>query len=200
LLVSFTNGFAGSQWGDGEVLIRHTNTLTNDVTTLHHTGHGTPTLQAINPLAGDPKLDSNYRLQPGSDAIDAGVEAGVDHDLDGQPRPEGVAPDIGADEFVPVKPVGVSVSGPTEGVVGQVYIFVATPIPPESTTPISYTWSPTPTTGQGTDIVTYSWTTPGTKTLTVLLENPIGTVLVPGAHTITIRDYKIYLPLVIRNS
>jgi uncharacterized repeat protein (TIGR01451 family) len=200
LLVSFTNGFVASQGGSGETTIIHTNTLTDGVTTLHHTVGGTPTLQAINPLAGESHLDADYRLLPGSDAIDTGVEAGVDHDLDGQPRPEGAAPDIGADEFVPVKPVGVSVSGPTEGVVGESYTFIATPIPITATQPISYTWSPTPTIGQGTDTATYSWTTPGTKTLAVLLENTIGTVLVPGVHTITIRDYNIYLPLVIRNS
>jgi hypothetical protein len=94
--------------------------------------------------------------------------------------------------------VGVNVSGPAEGVVDQSYTFTAAPIPPTATQPISYTWSPTPTSGQGTDTAAYSWTTPGTKTLTVLLENPVGTVLVPGAHTITIRDYRIYLPVVVR--
>jgi hypothetical protein len=200
LVTSVTHAFSGGDDSGGAVVVRHTNTLTYNVASLHQSVEGTPTFEAINPLTGDPKLDADYRLQPGSDAIDAGVDAGIDHDLDGQLRPEGAAPDIGADEFVPVKPVGVSVSGPTEGIVGESYTFVATPIPVTATTPITYTWSLTPTSGQGTDTAIYSWTTPGTKTLTVLLENPIGTVLVPGAHTITIRDYEVCLPLVIRNS
>ncbi|MDY7080115.1 MAG: choice-of-anchor Q domain-containing protein [Chloroflexota bacterium] len=99
LLVSLTNAFVATENTGGELLIRHTNTLTDDVTTLHYTMSGTPTLQAINPLTGDPMLDTSYHLQEGSDAIDAGVEAGVDHDIDGDSRPQGQAPDIGADEF-----------------------------------------------------------------------------------------------------
>ena len=35
----------------------------------------------------------------GSDAIDAGIEAGFLPDIDGQKRPDGDAPDIGADEY-----------------------------------------------------------------------------------------------------
>jgi hypothetical protein len=199
LLSFFSNGFAAQEVGDGQVVIQHTNTLVQYVTNLHQTVSGSPTFTATNTLSGDPRLDSTYHLQPGSAAIDAGVNAGVTHDIDGDARPQGAAPDIGVDEFIPVPPVGVSISGPTEGIVGESYTFTATPIPPTATQPISYTWSPTPTIGQGTDTAIYSWTTPGTKTLTVLLENPIGTVLVPGAHTITIQGQNIYLPLVMRN-
>jgi len=100
LVTSATNGFVGYQGGgDGSLLIRHTNTLTDDVTTLHYAEEGSPTFQAVNPLTGDPKLDTTYHLQPGSAAIDAGVEAGVTTDIDGDPRPQGAAPDIGADEY-----------------------------------------------------------------------------------------------------
>jgi len=34
----------------------------------------------------------------GSAAIDVGVEAGVPDDVDGEWRPQGLAPDLGADE------------------------------------------------------------------------------------------------------
>ena len=44
-------------------------------------------------------LLSNYHISPGSAAIDAGVNAGVFTDIDGDPRPIGPAPDVGADEF-----------------------------------------------------------------------------------------------------
>ncbi len=54
-------------------------------------------------LIGDPKfvdpLHGNYHLQFGSAAIDRGVDAGVNTDLDGNPRPFGAGFDIGAYEY-----------------------------------------------------------------------------------------------------
>ncbi len=47
----------------------------------------------VDPAAGD------YHLGLGSAAIDAGVDAGVTTDIDGDPRPLGGGYDIGADEF-----------------------------------------------------------------------------------------------------
>jgi len=98
LIVSATNAFAANQ-GGGDLFIHHTNTLTHGVTTLHHTEAGSPSFQAINPLTGDPKLDATYHLQIGSAAIDAGVDAGVTTDIDGDTRPWGAGYDIGADEY-----------------------------------------------------------------------------------------------------
>ena len=100
LLSFFTNAFAANEWENGEVVIQHENTLTQYVTNLHQTVGGSPTFTAVNPLTGDPKLSATYHLQSGSAAIDAGVDAGVTTDLDGEARPNGAAPDIGADEFV----------------------------------------------------------------------------------------------------
>ena len=52
------------------------------------------------PVTGeDPLLNADYHLQEGSAAIDAGVDAGVTTDIDGEPRPFGTSYDIGADEF-----------------------------------------------------------------------------------------------------
>ena len=42
-----------------------------------------------------------YHLTAASAAIDQGVDAGVTTDIDGQVRPMGLAPDLGADEFQP---------------------------------------------------------------------------------------------------
>jgi hypothetical protein len=81
-------------------LIQHTNTLTHEVTTLHHTAYGSPTFVAVDGVSGDPMLDATYHLQDGSAAIDTGVDAGVDYDIDGDARPFGSGFDIGADEFV----------------------------------------------------------------------------------------------------
>ncbi len=50
----------------------------------------------VNPLFVRP---SNYHLRPTSPCIDAGTDAGVYTDLDGQDRPWGAGFDMGADEF-----------------------------------------------------------------------------------------------------
>jgi hypothetical protein len=47
----------------------------------------------VNPDGGD------YHLGPGSRAIDSGVDASVTDDIDGDPRPQCLGYDIGADEF-----------------------------------------------------------------------------------------------------
>jgi hypothetical protein len=101
LLVSFDNAFVGMEaGGDRNVMITHTNTLTHEVTSLHHIALGLPTFSEVNPLTGDPKLSPSYHLTSGSAAVDAGVDAGVDHDIDGDARPFGDGFDIGADELV----------------------------------------------------------------------------------------------------
>lgn len=48
---------------------------------------------------GLPNYD--YHLVASSPAIDHGTPSAVTDDLDGQPRPQGAAPDIGADEYTP---------------------------------------------------------------------------------------------------
>jgi fibronectin-binding autotransporter adhesin len=48
----------------------------------------------VNPSAWD------YHLTAGSPAIDAGVDAGVRTDIDGDSRPQGTGYDIGADEYI----------------------------------------------------------------------------------------------------
>lgn len=59
-------------------------------------GHSiTGTAGFVNPAAND------YRLGPGSSAINAGVNAGIATDFEGTPRPTGAGFDIGYDEWVP---------------------------------------------------------------------------------------------------
>ena len=64
-------------------------------------GDGNVVVGSIN-IWGDPSFvnpdGGNYHIGPGSVAIDAGVDAGVTFDIDGDPRPLGPAFDIGADE------------------------------------------------------------------------------------------------------
>jgi hypothetical protein len=47
----------------------------------------------------DPLLDATYHLRAGSPAIDAGLNAGVTTDIDGDARPLDAGYDVGADEF-----------------------------------------------------------------------------------------------------
>jgi hypothetical protein len=57
-----------------------------------------------NSLSGDPAFvdpaGGDYHITIGSEAMDAGVDAGVDDDLDGHYRPYNLGPDIGADELI----------------------------------------------------------------------------------------------------
>jgi len=54
-------------------------------------------------FSGDPAFAGpardDYHLRPGSNAINAGVNAGVFTDIDGDPRPVNAGFDIGYDEF-----------------------------------------------------------------------------------------------------
>lgn len=59
---------------------------------------GSPTVNGSNTISGDPKIDASGRLGAGSAAEDAGVDAGVSDDFEGDSRPVGAGFDIGADE------------------------------------------------------------------------------------------------------
>jgi hypothetical protein len=72
-------------------------------------GNGTNLVGSITSLGGsltgDPRFANpaadDYHLGPGSAALNAGVDAGVVTDFEGDPRPIGAAYDIGFDEWVP---------------------------------------------------------------------------------------------------
>jgi PKD repeat protein len=101
--------------------------LTNTIVTSHTLGgfaginiladrtlfftSGTPCssgASCTNTLVGDPYFvdatTRDYHIAPGSAALNAGVNAGVTFDIDGDPRPMCSGYDIGADEFVPPAP------------------------------------------------------------------------------------------------
>jgi hypothetical protein len=64
--------------------------------------HSSSGVVSTSEISGDPHFvdpaSGDFHLGPGSWAIDAGVDAGVTTDIDGDPRPMGLLPDIGADE------------------------------------------------------------------------------------------------------
>ena len=59
--------------------------------------------QCTNVIEADPKFFSpraiDYHITPGSGATDQGIDMGVSDDIDGPGRPQGSAPDLGADEL-----------------------------------------------------------------------------------------------------
>jgi hypothetical protein len=66
--------------------------------TINYGGEGTITV--TNEYTGTPAFATDgYHLTSASAAIDKGVNAGVDDDIDGQSRPQGGGYDLGADEL-----------------------------------------------------------------------------------------------------
>jgi parallel beta-helix repeat protein len=61
----------------------------------------TATVTVRNQHTGDPAFAADgYHLTAGSAAIDKGLDAGMGTDIDGDARPDGCFPDLGADEFI----------------------------------------------------------------------------------------------------
>jgi len=182
LLSGFVTGFAAREAGNGEASVTDTRTLFHEVTNPRLALEGTPEFIAIEPLSGDPMLDLDYRLQAGSAALDQGIDAGVAQDLDGEHRPQGLAPDIGADEYLEIAaPLSVTLSGPSAVQTGLIATFMAEVSPQMATQPLTYEWQATDlgliSQGGGlTDTAGFTWTTPGPKTVTVIVSNDQGKV------------------------
>jgi len=141
-----------------------------------------------NQFTGTPSFEiDGYHILSSSAALDRGVVTSVSHDLDGEGRSYGAAPDLGADEWWPTPVASVLAFGPDVGFVGLPNFFNALALPQDATPPITYTWSPTPDGGQGTAWVTYTWTTTGTQVLTITAQNLTGSAIT--TTTVLIRAY-----------
>jgi hypothetical protein len=93
-------------------------------------GGGTIVTGTVN-VYGDPDFVApemgDYHIGLASAAIDAGVDAGVIDDIDGDVRPQDAGYDIGADEFVNLAPgVGTFQAVPPSGTVGRWVRFTTT--------------------------------------------------------------------------
>jgi parallel beta-helix repeat protein len=122
-------------------------------------GAGTIITGAVN-LWGDPAFvdhdAGDYHISPGSAAIDVGVDAGVNDDIDGEPRPAGHGYDIGADEIQNTPP---TVSGLPDQIFDENTILPITidlwAYASDGETPVSgltYTIEGTPPPGAGVTI------------------------------------------------
>ncbi len=176
------------------ILVSHTTAITvaaNSTATLEATlwhangantgGAGTILTGTVN-VYGNPAFagGGDYHLIDGSAAIDQGVDAGVTTDVDGDPRPFGPAPDLGADEYVPCYPLtGLSIAGPASGHPG-VYTFTTSYQPPTATLPIDYLWD-----DEGTLSTTVRDLDAGVHTLTVTATNCQGAAVI-ATHIITV--------------
>ena len=168
----------------------------------------------LGPLQDNGGPTWTHALLPDSPAIDAGEDAQCPStDQRGVPRPQdgdhdGLAVcDIGSfeREHVLVPPSLVTISGPSEGVLGRVTYFTATVEPISTTLPLTYVWNaswhPPITETRGlTDTVGWGWELPGMQYITVTVSNLAGSVMDTHTITITAPMYEIYLPLVTKSS
>ena len=87
-----------------------TNTVILDSVLWYGNGQNTGgggVIAVTHEYTGDPAFTTDgYHIGPGSAAIDAGVDAGVLNDIDGESRPFGSMPDLGADEATCLARVG----------------------------------------------------------------------------------------------
>jgi hypothetical protein len=148
----------------------------------------------------DPQ-NGDYHVGPKSAALDAGIDANLTSDIDGEIRPQGFAFDIGADERPCTAMTGVEIAGPALGYAGVTQLFTATVKPEDASFPITYVWSATEQTGSiGTAAtISYAWTVTGTKVVSVTAENCGGLLSANRSITIEVAINTRYLPMVSRN-
>ncbi|MGD2079208.1 MAG: choice-of-anchor Q domain-containing protein, partial [Chloroflexota bacterium] len=180
LLSGFDNAFIASEYDPARLIIAHDHTLFENVTNQLNTLAGSPTFTATNEIVGNALLDTTYHLQSGSDAIDTGMEAGVADDIDGEFRPQGAGPDIGADEYLKlVAPAALTISGPTTVVANTDNTFLAEVGPIDVTRPLTYYWSATGlsdvvhNSGSLSDTASFNWPTTGPKTISLTVANSV---------------------------
>lgn len=153
----------------------------------------------LDPLMFDPEND-DYHLQPGSPAIDSGMNVGVLHDLEGTTRPRGSGFDIGAYEFTPALELSAAPASQAVYLCWDVNVT----LPLTATWEIEYAGVPgdqaSPISGLAGEVRAYTLTgltnyTPYTITLSAMLE---ATAYLTDTLTVMPSDHRLYLPEVVR--
>jgi hypothetical protein len=153
---------------------------------------------SVQPGFADPYL-GDYHLSPLSAAIDQGVPASVTSDLDNQarPNPDTGIPDLGADEFWELIPVGdISISAPISTTTRIPVTVTAQIDPPNATPNLYYLWTPRPEAGQGKDTVVYHWPEAGSLKIVVTAINAGGQATTSADITVFADWFKTFLPVI----
>jgi len=141
---------------------------------------GGGSISVTNELTGAPAFAADgYHLQSGSKAIDAGVQAGVAWDIDGQPR---YVPDLGADEWSGEITVDSDTGGAIIFVNGQGLTTTIEVAP-----------------GAVTETVTLQFTPIPSSTLPPLPGSLKHSSIAFELDAFCYRSYSIYLPLLLRS-
>jgi hypothetical protein len=160
---------------------------------------------------GDPAFadvaSGDVHIRPASAAVGRGVPVQVSDDLDGDPRPHGAMPDLGADEYHPEPVDGVIIEGPAVGLTDVRTSFTAIVTPTTAMVPITYTWqatgqaSKTRVISEPSDTIAFTWGVTSTETVTVTVDNDYGGV-VNDVHNLEVHPVRghLYLPLVVRGN
>ena len=167
-------------------------------------GPGTISIGSVNVWGDHDFVDphnGDYHVGPKSAALDAGIDANLTSDIDGEIRPQGFTFDIGADERHCTAMTGVNIAGSTLGYTGATQIFTATAKPEDVSFPITYDWSATEQISSSGTAATigYTWTVTGTKIVSVTAENCGGVFSANHTITIEVAISTRYLPMVAKN-
>jgi hypothetical protein len=196
--------------GPGVATIATNGVLWSNVTTQTQQLAGSITVtNAYTGTAGfaNPAL-RDYHLRRVSAAIDKGVSTGLTTDIDGQARPTGSAPDLGADEFVNIAPTISNIADQTT-TIGVAVGPIPFTIGDANTDPLTVTVSSSNTTlapnanivlgGSGanrTITITPASGKNGTTTITVTVSD--GQAQVSDTFVLTVSGDKTYLALIRR--
>ena len=158
----------------------------------------------------------NLHLLPtATDAIDQAASlAQVTDDFDGDARPIGPAPDVGADEYGVALSTATPTPSPTSTATPGTPTSTATPTPTQTPTPTA-TWTPTATptntptatptdapTPTLTQTPTATWTSTATSTntpTTTPTDTPTPTITHTPTATPTATPYRLCLPTILKN-